>query len=78
MSTTSGPPDQLEELQTTNSSSRLEDDTTKIIQQPNGRASDFAKVIGSLVPPGTQVSAIESSNSILVKAGPRISSPSAP
>jgi general secretion pathway protein D len=65
-----GTADQLNELQANSNNSQLEDATTKVIQLPNGRATEFARVISSLVPPGTQVSAIESSNSLLVKGRP--------
>ncbi len=65
-----GTPDQLNELQSTSESSQLEDATTKVIQIPNGRAKEFARVISSLVPASTQVSAIEATNSIVVKGRP--------
>lgn len=62
--------DQLNELQSNSDSSQLDNATTKIIKIPNGRASEFARVLTSLVPAGTQISAVESSNSIVVKGRP--------
>ncbi|MFM2278974.1 MAG: type secretion system secretin GspD, partial [Pseudomonadota bacterium] len=63
-------PEKLNELQTNSNASQLDNETTKVIKIPNGRAVEFARVIGTLVPAGTQVSAIESSSSILVKGRP--------
>lgn len=65
-----GTADQLNELQANSDSSQLEDATTKVIKIPSGRAKEFARVISSLVPPSTQISAIEESNSIVVKGRP--------
>ena len=62
-----GTPDELELLEANSEASRLEDPTTRIVKLQRGNAVEFARVLNALVPAGTSVSAIESSNSLVVR-----------
>ncbi|WP_187972885.1 type II secretion system secretin GspD [Aquibium microcysteis] len=62
-----GTPDELELLEANSEASRLDDPTTRIIKLQRGNAVEFARVLSALVPAGTSVSAIESSNSLVVR-----------
>lgn len=62
-----GTPDELELLEANSEASRLEDPTTRIVKLERGNALEFARVLSALVPAGTSVTAIESSNSLVVR-----------
>lgn len=62
-----GTPDELELLEANSEASRLEDPTTRIVKLQRGNAVEFARVLSALVPAGTSVTALESSNSLVVR-----------
>lgn len=65
-----GTPDELELLEANSEASRLEDPTTRIVKLQRGNAVEFARVLSALVPAGTSVTALESSNSLVVRGRP--------
>lgn len=65
-----GTVDQLRLLEVNSEAGLLSDPTTRIVKLQRGNAVEFSRVLTALVPAGTSVSPIESSNSLIVRGRP--------